>query len=41
VLLRNAAQETTGTVAVMRDVTKRFEELRELKRRLAGAGGQS
>jgi PAS domain S-box-containing protein len=41
VLLRNGAQETTGTVAVMRDVTKRFEELRELKRRLAGAGGQS
>ena len=35
---RDAAQQTagvTGTVAVMRDVTKRFEELRELKRRLA------
>jgi PAS domain S-box-containing protein len=28
----------TGTVAVMRDVTKRFEELRELKRKLAEAG---
>jgi PAS domain S-box-containing protein len=41
VLLRNGAQETTGTVAVLRDVTKRFEEVRELKRRLAGAGGQS
>ena len=41
VLLRNGAQETTGTVAVMRDVTKRFEEVRELKRRLAGAGGQA
>jgi PAS domain S-box-containing protein len=41
VLLRNGAQQTTGTVAVMRDVTKRFEEVRELKRRLAGAGGQS
>jgi len=26
-----------GTVAVMRDVTKRFEELRELRRRLAEA----
>ena len=39
VLLRNGAQETTGTVAVLRDVTKRFEEVRELKRRLAGAGG--
>jgi PAS domain S-box-containing protein len=41
VLLRNGAQETTGTVAVMRDVTKRFEEVRELKRRLAGADGHS
>ena len=41
VLLRDGTQETTGTVAVMRDVTKRFEEVRELKRRLAGAGGQS
>jgi PAS domain S-box-containing protein len=41
VLLRNGAQETTGTVAVMRDVTKRFEEVRELKRRLAGTGAQS
>ena len=39
VLLRNGALETTGTVAVLRDVTKRFEEVRELKRRLAGAGG--
>jgi PAS domain S-box-containing protein len=28
----------TGTVAVMRDVTRRFEELRELKRKLAEAG---
>jgi PAS domain S-box-containing protein len=27
----------TGTVAVMRDVTKRFEELRALKRKLAEA----
>ena len=35
VLLRNGAQETTGTVAVLRDVTKRFEEVRELKRRLS------
>ena len=41
VLLRNGAQETTGTVAVMRDVTKRFAEMRELKRRLAGTGAQS
>ena len=38
VLLRNAQQEVTGTVAVMRDVTKRFEEVRELKRQLAQAG---
>jgi PAS domain S-box-containing protein len=28
----------TGTVAVMRDVTKRFEEVRELRRKLAEAG---
>jgi PAS domain S-box-containing protein len=41
VLLCDVTQAVTGTVAVMRDVTKRFEEVRELKRRLAGAGGQS
>ena len=41
VLLRNEAQEVTGTVAVMRDVTKRFEEVRELKRRLAGSSSRS
>jgi PAS domain S-box-containing protein len=41
VLLRNELQEVTGTVAVMRDVTNRFEEMRELKRRLAGTGGRS
>src|SRR5690242_17890790 len=41
VLLRNEAQADAGTVAVMRDVTKRFEELRELKRRLAQAGASS
>jgi hypothetical protein len=41
VLLRNRAQETTGTVAVLRDVSKRFAEVRELKRKLAEAGGQS
>ena len=34
-------QAVTGTVAVMRDVTKRFEEVRALKRRLAEAGGRS
>ena len=38
VLLRSETQAVAGTVAVMRDVTKRFEELRELKRRLAQAG---
>jgi len=41
VLLRNDAQEVTGTVAVMRDVTKRFAEVRELKRRLAESSGHS
>ncbi|WP_213287787.1 PAS domain S-box protein [Bradyrhizobium sp. sGM-13] len=40
-LLRNASQEVAGTVAVMRDVTKRFEEVRELKRKLAEVGGKS
>jgi PAS domain S-box-containing protein len=40
-LLRNELQEVTGTVAVMRDVTRRFAEVRELKRKLAEAGGQS
>ena len=40
-LLSDGTQPVTGTVAVMRDVTRRFEEVRELKRRLAGAGGQS
>jgi PAS domain S-box-containing protein len=38
-LLRDGMQSVTGTVAVMRDVTKRFEEVRALKRRLAEAGG--
>jgi PAS domain S-box-containing protein len=41
VLLRSGTQAVAGTVAVMRDVTKRFEELRELKRRLAQAGASS
>ena len=40
-LLRDGGRAVTGTVAVMRDVTKRFEEVRELKRRLAGADGRS
>lgn len=41
VLLHSDTQAVAGTVAVMRDVTKRFEELRELKRRLAQAGASS
>jgi PAS domain S-box-containing protein len=40
-LLRDGTQAVNGTVAVMRDVTKRFEEVRELKRRLAEADGRS
>jgi PAS domain S-box-containing protein len=36
VMLRDGGR-ITGTVAVMRDITKRFEEVRELKRRLAEA----
>ena len=41
VLLHDDRQAVAGAVAVMRDVTKRFEEVRELRRRLAEAGGQS
>jgi PAS domain S-box-containing protein len=37
VILRDGA-DIAGMVAVMRDVTKRFEELRELRRKLAEAG---
>ena len=40
VMLRDGRGDVAGTVAVMRDVTKRFEEVRELKRRLAEAGGK-
>ena len=38
VMLHDEQQQPAGTVAVMRDVTKRFEEIRELRRRLAEAG---
>jgi PAS domain S-box-containing protein len=38
VLLHDQAQRIAGTVAVMRDATRRFEEVRELKRRLGEAG---
>ena len=35
VMLRNGQGELTGMVAVLRDVSQRFAEVRELKRRLA------
>lgn len=35
--LQNGAGELTGLVAIMRDVTKRFEEVRVLKQKLADA----
>ena len=38
VMLRDSAGQVAGTVAVMRDVTKRFEEVRDLRRKLAEAG---
>ena len=36
--LKDASGRIAGIAAIMRDVTKRFEEMRELKRKLAGAG---
>ncbi|MVT67995.1 PAS domain S-box protein [Bradyrhizobium pachyrhizi] len=41
VMLHDAARKVAGTVAVMRDVTKRFEELKELRRRAAQQAGTS
>ena len=41
VMLRDGRGDVAGTVAVMRDVTKRFEEIRQLRRKLAEAGGKS
>ncbi len=38
ILMLRDDEGITGTVAVMRDVTKRFEEVRELRRKLAEAG---
>jgi len=35
--LRSAAGEMTGIIAIMRDATKRFEEVRALRRKLADA----
>lgn len=34
-ILRDEHQAPAGTVAILRDVTQRFEEMRELRRRLA------
>jgi len=36
--LKNTAGQMIGIVAIMRDVTARFEEMRALRRKLAGAG---
>jgi PAS domain S-box-containing protein len=38
VMLHDDRKQAAGTVAVMRDITRRFEEVRELRRRLAGGG---
>src|SRR3954463_9790917 len=35
VMLRDAQNRPAGTAAILRDVTKRFEETRELRRKLA------
>ena len=35
VMLRDAQHRPAGTVAILRDVSKRFEEMRELRRKLA------
>ena len=39
--LRNGTGELTGLAAIMRDVTKRFEEMRTLKQKLAEAAKTS
>ena len=36
--LKNEKEEMTGMIAIIRDVTKRFEEMQTLKRKLAGSG---
>lgn len=41
VMLHDAEHKVAGTVAVMRDVTKRFEELKDLRRRAAQQSGPS
>src|SRR3954454_661204 len=37
VMLRDEQSRPAGTVAILRDVTARFEEMRQLKRKLAAA----
>jgi len=36
-MLKDQAHQPAGTVAILRDITKRFEEVRTLKRQLADA----
>lgn len=38
-LLKDGAGQIAGVAAVMRDVTARFEEMREMRRKLAASGG--
>ena len=38
VMLKDAQHCPSGTMAILRDVSKRFEEVRELRRKLADAG---
>jgi PAS domain S-box-containing protein len=40
-MLRDGEQRVSGTIAVLRDVTRRFEEVKELKRKLAEAADQA
>src|SRR3954466_11890754 len=39
VMLRDADDRPAGTAAILRDVTRRFEEVRELRRKLAKSNG--
>src|SRR3954466_12146107 len=39
VMLEDAHKRPAGTAAILRDVTKRFEETRELRRKLAKSNG--
>ena len=40
-MLRDREQRVAGTIAVMRDVTRQFEEVKELKRRLGEVADQA